>query len=238
MEEQKIIFIISYVYNINYTNYINHYIDNINQFYKNASILIVDNLPNNNDKFNITPYPNVTIIQNNTSCKYEIGAYRVGLNYLITNSMVYDYYIFTQENLIIKNKYDFNNLVSNNIKACTIYSYHYDYNHDELCKEILEKLDMYNYLDKITFCWCNSFILHQSVIETFLSITKDIILTTKRESEASERYLARILYELNDHQNFDIDGNMKYRKYDCWTVNLLAPISNHYFVKRVQQRAI
>lgn len=238
MDEPSIVFIIAYVYNKNFISYINYYIDNINRFYKNAAILIVDNNPNNPDKFNITKSNNITIIPNNTNCKLEVGAYKCGLNYLQDNNLLYDYYICTQETFIIKNKYDFNFLKNSNIKACTIYSFNYDYHDHEYCCEILNKIGLYHTLEDIMCCWCNSFILHQTVINEFLFITKDIILTEKRDSHIAERYLGAILYKLNDYKNFDIDGNMKNRNYDCWSVNLLDNNHAHYFMKRVQLKPI
>ena len=185
-------------------------------------------------------YPNVTIIPNNTNCKYELGAYKVGINYVINNNLSFDYYIFTQDTLIIKNRYDFNILKNNNVTACTIYAYWYDNiwrgnieAHQE-CSNILNNIGLCDNFENITFCWCNSFILQGSVIKEFLSLTHNIEITHKGHSMYSERFLARILYELNEHKNFDIDGLITLLKYNSWTVNLFDPIESHYFVKRNQ----
>ena len=71
-----------------------------------------------------------------------------------------------------------------------------------------------------------------------ISYLQKIVISVRWESSASERYLARILWELNDHKNTDIDGSISdlaSRHYDCWNVNLYDPVTS-YFVKSVQQK--
>jgi hypothetical protein len=239
--EPTLVFIIAYVYNKNYTSYINHYIENINAFYKNVSILIVDNYPDNVDKFDIISAPNIIMLTNNTNCILELGAYKVGLNYLNTTGLVYDYCILTQESFIIKNRYDFNTLKNNSVKACTIYSGIFSPSSEYesiIITNVLNSINMNNNFENIRLCWCNNFILHHSVVSPFLSITKDILIKDKFDSGACERFLGRILYELNEHKNFDIDGDQERRRYDCWTINLFNPIQDHYFAKRVQMKPV
>ena len=77
---------------------------------------------------------------------------------------------------------------------------------------------MYNFLDEITFCCCNSFILHGSKIKDFLEITKNIIIKDKYGSNCGERFLARILYELNNHKvDYINDLNDMLKKYDFFS---------------------
>jgi len=93
-------------------------------------------------------------------------------------------------------------------------------------------------LDKITFCWCSSFIIGKRNVTKLYEITKQIKQTVRSESCAAERYLARIIWELNDYKNYDIDGDIRdlKNKYDCWTVNPYDKNINSFFIKKVQQK--
>ena len=241
-DSYKICFIIAHKYIRGYESYLSYYISNINKFYEGALIIIVDNNSKyKDDIFSKITDTNVIFLNNDIECKFELGAYQVGLNYILTNNLnIYNYYIFIQDNFVLKNKYDFNNLIKNDVTACPINSYFYDVSGPrmaDICKDILTKLNLYDHLNDITFCWCVSFIVHTSKIEQLYLYIKDIIITTRVESEASERYLARILYELNDHKNFDIDGDIRQLNqfYDCWKVNFYNEYKT-YFVKKVQQK--
>jgi len=236
----KLCFIIASKYIRGYESYINYYISNINNFYgEDAHVIVVDN----NSVFkedvflDLKKYKNVTILDNNIESKFEIGAYTVAINYLIENNLNnnYEYYIFTQDNFVIKNKYDFNILSNQNVNACTIYSYEQD-GLTSIIQEVLTKLDLFNNLDKITFCWALGFILNKSKILQLSNYFNKIVVVNRAESEAGERYLARILYELNEHRNYDIDGRQDCRRYDCWSIDLKTAITDHYFCKRVQQK--
>jgi hypothetical protein len=238
---ENICFVISHKYYRTYPSFIKLYVDNIQKFYNQSLILICDN---NSKYFGdikelLKDYNNIIFIDNNSPCKFEIGAYNCGINYILNNNILenYEYYVFTQDNFIIKNKYDFNNLVNNDVKACTINSYYQDGACKETSDVVLASIGLLDNLDKITFCWCSSFILHKSKLSAFLDLTKNIIITIRAQSCASERYLARILYELNRHKNFDIDGDIRNlkEKYDCWNVDFNNHI-NSFFVKKVQQK--
>lgn len=236
---ENICFIISHKYYRTHPSYIKLYVDNIQKFYSQSLILICDN---NSKYFSdikelLKNYNNIIFIDNNSNCKFEIGAYKCGINYILNNNILdkYEYYVFTQDNFIIKNKYDFNNLIINNVYACPINSWHQDGVYKEISDAVLANIGLLDNLDKITFCWCNSFILHKSKIIPFLDFTKNIVITIRPQSEASERYLARILYELNEHKNFDIDGVLSELKYNCWDVDLNSNINN-FFVKKLQQK--
>ena len=63
----------------------------------------------------------------------------------------------------------------------------------------------------------------------------NIAVKTRHESEGSERYLGRILYELNEHRIFDIDGDIDLLDYYCHTVNVEQD-TKHYFCKISQQK--
>jgi hypothetical protein len=252
IDKNKPIFIIAHKYYRGYESYVEYYINNIKKFYEEALVIIVDNNSTYvEDIFsNLRKYDNVILLENNIDCKFEIGAYRVGLKYVIDNNLLneYSYVVLTQDTFILKNKLDFNLLNEQNITAAPINSFTMDDIFKDIRDEILIKLGLFNNLDKITFCWCCSFIVSTTKIEQLLNYFKDIIITTRDESGAAERYLARILWELNDYKNNDIDGDMaalKYSwngkinpspKYDCHNVNIYDEKITTYFVKKTQQK--
>jgi hypothetical protein len=242
MDNNKVVFIIAHKYFRGYDSYIEYYINNIRSFYEESLIIVVDNNSKYKDDIfeNLKKYNNVVLLDNNIECKFEIGAYKVGIKYLIENNLLndYSYCVFTQDNFIIKNKLDFNELKNKNIGACPINSWDkQDYAYFNIWESILNRINLLNNLDKITFCWCSSFIISTNKVIQFNDYIKDIVINIRSESEASERYLARILYELNNHINYDIDGDiMKLKeKYDCWTVNLYEDVPT-FFAKKVQQK--
>jgi hypothetical protein len=235
------VFIIAHKYYRGYQSYLKHYIDNIFKFYTDPLVVIVDNNSlYKEDVFEtIDKNKNIIFLDNNIECKFEIGAYQVGIKYLIDNKLAnkYDYIVFTQDNFIIKNKLDFNILAQRQIKACTINSYYQDGDCAEVCEKVLKNLGLYNNLNRVTFCWCNSFIASKDRLANIYDYFKKIIIKIRWESCASERYLARILWELNDQKNFDIDGDIRAlsAKYDCWTVDPFSDAKT-FFVKKVQQK--
>ena len=151
----KILFIIANKYHRKLNTLLDLYITNIKNCYNDdADILIVDNNSENiNDiELLIKKYNNCTLIINNSSSKYELGAYRYGIEYIGNNITNYEYIIFTQDNFILNKKYDFNNLIDNNIKACTIATYVNCLAYDCCCKicetsrKVLNPINMYNKL--------------------------------------------------------------------------------------------
>lgn len=241
----KLCFIISHKYYRNYQSFIKLYVNNIIKYYGvETLIILVDNNSTYFDdiKEKLSTYSNIIFLINDIECKFEIGAYKVGITYIIDNNLLsnYDYFICSQDNFIANNKYDFNNLTNNSIFACPFNGFFtqiltYTYCID-ICRDVLSSINLYDKFDEVDFCWCNSFILHQSVIIKFFDYIKNIKITVRRESEASERYLTRMFYELNNYKNFSIDGNMENLRYNCWTVDLYNTNCDHYFVKKVQQK--
>ena len=215
--------------------------DNILQFYPNSYVLIVDNNSEYIDDIKnifVDKKDKVNIIVNDSICKYEIGAYKYGINWLIKNNILdnYEYYVFIQDTMFVKKKYNFNILKEKNILATTIYTYHQDGISYDIYKNVLESIGLFNNLDKITFCCFNSFIINKVKILDLLHYIKDIVIKERSESEASERYLARILYELNNHSNYDIDGDYSSLKYDVFLCNFFDPNIDYYFIKYFQQK--
>jgi hypothetical protein len=247
MNNYMLTFIIAMKYYRGYESYLQYYIDNIKKFYPNSLVIVVDNNSTHKDDIfdKLKHYGDVVLLENNIECKFELGAYQVGIKYLLDNDLLGSTYcVFTQDNFILKNKYDFNILLKNNVKACTINSFRYDYHMNHITERVLGNLNLLDNLDKVTFCWGNSFIVGGNKVLDLYEYLKTIIITIRAESEASERYMARILWELNDHNNFDIDGIIQQKlyehaspaKYDCGNVDPYAEISDIFFLKKVQQK--
>lgn len=242
-DNYRVAFIIAHKFFRGYDSYLKHYIENILSFYHNPLIIVVDNNSNyKEDVFSTLPTSdNIVLLDNDIDCKFELGAYQVGIRYIIDNNLVgeFDYYVCSQDNFIIKNKYDFNTLIEGEHTACPINSWHFDGECRDVYVPVLESLGLHNNMDKLTFCWCSSFIVSGSKLEQLYGYLQKIVISVRWESSASERYLARILWELNDYKNTDIDGSigdLASRHYDCWTVDPYANDTTSYFVKTVQQK--
>tara|TARA_R110000824_G_scaffold791_1_gene4816 strand:+ start:4944 stop:5702 length:759 start_codon:yes stop_codon:yes gene_type:complete len=242
-DEYSVAFIIAHKYFRGYPSYLKYYIENIIKFYgDNALVLVVDNNSlYKEDIFNEIPdIDNIVYLDNNIDCKFELGAYQVGINYILENDLLdkYDFYVCTQDNFIIKNKYDFNILLDKDDTACPINSWKPDGACGGVVAQVLSSIDLYNNLDKMTFCWCSSFVVSKLKLEQLYGYLQKIVITVRHQSCASERYLARILWELNNYKNTDIDGGLDELKrdyYDCWTVDPYADAKS-FFVKKVQQK--
>jgi hypothetical protein len=241
----KIMFVIAHRYYRQFQSYLKYYVDNIQRFYGNDSyILIVDN----NSKYLedirdiLKDYQNLSIIVNDTICKFEIGAYKKGIEYIFENKLLeeFDYFAFTQDNFILKNRFDFNTLKTKNTMACALnFSIHTDKNYDVYIP-LLQNIGIVDALPHMNLCWCSSFILHKSRVMIFYDMTRNILLTNRLDSEAGERYLSAILYKLNNDIVDSIDGEIvppELLTYDCWKVDLINdPVPNRFFVKSVQQK--
>lgn len=243
MDNNKVCFIIAHKYYRGYESYLKYYIDNIQKFYPKSLVVVVDNnsvYPE--DVFGpLRDLKNVVCLSNDYDGKFELGAYKVGTQYIIDNNLTdeYAYFVCTQDNFILKNWFDFNTLHEKETYALPINSMFPDHYAMDLCKEVLGRLGLDDNWDKINFCWCSSFIVARQKLLTLNGYLSKIQQKTRYESEAAERYLARILWELNDRRDCgSIDGdcrNLLNGIYHCWHVDLYAPVSTH-FAKRVQQK--
>lgn len=246
MSNNKVCFIIAHKYFRGYESYLKHYIENIQKLYPEALTVVVDN----NSKYPedifgpLRHLDRVTFLKNDYDGKFELGAYKVGLQYIIDNGLTdqYSYYICTQENFVLKNEFDFGSLVEKKTYALPINSmwaggdaYARDVG-DGVLNSI--GLSTENW-DKADFCWCSSFIVASQKIKTLYEYLSKIVQTTRHESEAAERYLGVILWELNERRPCgDIDGSCKdlhERYYDCWNPNMYQEVKS-VFRKRVMQR--
>lgn len=241
-QNYKVSFIIAHKYFRGWESYLNYYINNIFEYYESPLVIVVDNNSKyKNDIFeNLDRKNEIILLDNDIESKFEMGAYQVGLRYIVKNNLEneYDYVVLTQDNFILNKKLDFNDLIQKNIHACPINSYYQDGENSVISHLVLNNLGMNDNLDKVTFCWGCSFIIGKKNINKMYEISKKIKIVVRAESCASERYLARILWELNDFRNHDIDGDIRIlnNKYDCWTVNPYDRNINSFFIKKVQQK--
>jgi len=240
----RLIFIISHKYFRGYESYIEYYVNNIQNFYENALTIIVDNNSEyKEDVFiNFMGKENIILLDNNIDSKFEIGAYTVGLKYIIDNNLQnqYDYIVLTQDTFVIKNKFNFETLSNIGVTSCPLVGIkenskgHNDVFGDfSLYEEVLSRLNLYNNMDKISFCWCNSFAINTSKTLELFSYFSKIKIVNRVQSCDSERFLARIIYELNEGENYSLDSDFLSLKYDCHSVDIRSNVE-HYFVKRSQ----
>jgi len=239
----KVCFIIAHKYFRGYESYLSYYIDNIQRLYPEALTIVVDNNSQfTEDTFGpLREYDNVILLENDIECKFELGAYQVGMRYLIDNDLLgeFSYCICTQDNFVLKNKYDFNVLVEEGTYALPINSMYADGARQDVCDHVLNILGMNDNWDKINFCWCSSFVVATHKVEQLYGWLSQIVQATRTDSEGAERYLARLLWELNERRDCgDIDGtaaDLHIRHYDTWQVDIRGDATS-YFVKKVQQK--
>jgi hypothetical protein len=148
---------------------------NIQKLYSNAFIVIVDNQSEYviDIKNVLSEYENVVILDNDSNSKYELGGYIYALKWLRTRDLIsqFDYFIFSQDTMILIHKYDMNLLKQNNVKACSLVEFDEKNSsqrghipeHDK--KRFLEPIGLYNELENITLCWGSNFICVQDKIE-------------------------------------------------------------------------
>jgi hypothetical protein len=240
----KVCFIIAHKYYRGYHSFLKYYIENIQKFYPEALTVVVDN----NSKYPedvfgpLRGLSNVVFLTNDYEGKFELGAYKVGTQYVIDNGLVddYTYFVCTQDNFILKNFFDFSGLAAKKTYALPINSMFADKYGMDACNRVLDKIGLNDNWDKINFCWCVSFVVANHKVKQLNSYLATIQQKTRHESEAAERYLARILWELNERCDCgSIDGDCRdlinNSLYHCWHVDLYAPVNTH-FAKRVQQK--
>ena len=243
-------FIIASYYVRSHKTYIKTYVDRINKFYTDSFVIIVDNgskyIEDVEDM--LKEYTNDTIVKHNLECRFEIGAYKCGINYLKDNNLLdkYEYVVFSQDTFVINRYFDFNILAKTNTVAT---SFNHlggltDMNTNRTVMDVFDKLNITDKYDgkNINLTWCNSFILHKNNILPFYEIVKDIVVLERFGhcgSVQTERYLSGIMYYLNNYKSQSICGNVKSPDilgYDCWNVDIENNSLPHYFVKEVQQK--
>lgn len=244
MDDYNVCFIISHKYIRNYKSYIKYYVDNIQKYYSNSLCIIVDNNSKNIKDIIIQfkGYKNVVILTNVSLCKFELGAYKMGIYYLLEQNLLnkYEYVVFSQDNFVLKNKFDFNYMKNNDIFGLSFASaddgvHHHEHYMTEHALQILQKTNYIHELNKLSICWCHSFILHKSKVKEFLDMTKNFIINTRKLSESSERYFDAILRYFNNGNRFYMN-NIKNMSYSEWNIDLLNDNIKECFGKSVQQK--
>ena len=249
-DNYKVCFIIANKYIKGYVSFVDYYIENINKFYKDSLILIVDNNSVYFDEFlekiKKVNHNHTIVLINNSECKFELGAYKFGMKFLIQNNLLdkYDYYICTQDTHVLTNKFDFNNFIANETFACPIKTFINDtfnrHSHTfntPLVELILNRLNLQNNINDLRLCWVNSFVIHKSKIEEFLHITNDIITINKYHSCECERFLSPILYKLNNYKNSAIEDIYTQDEIGpLWNIDIPNIKTNHFFTKRLTNK--
>jgi hypothetical protein len=75
-------------------------------------------------------------------------------------------------------------------------------------KSVLIPLGLYSCMNNYTGRYGVSFVYNKTKIHELFNYIKNIVVTSPIEAEQSERYMGRIIYELNNHSTFNIDGYM------------------------------
>ena len=96
-------FIISCKVYKNYKSHLLFYVNNIKAFYPEAIILLVDNNSLYGKEFykQFQDIKNVICLENTNESKFEVGAYNFGIEYIINNNLHFDYYVFTQDTMVL-----------------------------------------------------------------------------------------------------------------------------------------
>jgi hypothetical protein len=243
---KPICFVIAHRYYRQYPSYIEYYVENIQKFYEGSLTIIVDN----NSKYlcdiaeKFVDNVGVVILTNDTECKFELGAYKCGIQYLFIEGLYdnYSFVVFSQDTFVLKNKFEFESLngdLAGPLVGSSVgQNYDYGLNHHPMFHHFWNKLEMDKYPCVRSFCWCCSFFIHSSKMGEFFNLTRDIVITVRNDSCATERYFWMILYRLNNNRLANIDGLLEdiESKYHCGNVDVVNSVVNSYFVKRSQNK--
>lgn len=245
---KNICFVIASYYVRTHATYLYEYIDRIKAWYPLSLVLVVDNNSRNivDHKTLFLRNTNVLLAVNDSICKFEIGAYKYGIQFLAKHGFLehIDYIVFSQDTFVLNNPFNVEELALRRTYACAFNHYYglCDMPYDPLVEHVLRKLDLVHLYDGFNFnlCWCSSFILHTTRALVFYEILKDLCITSRAGgSVQGERFLAGVLFYLNNRKFVSLCGDMSTPTvlgYDCWTVNPANNSLPHYFVKSVQQK--
>jgi hypothetical protein len=221
----KLCFIIACRVSKNHKTYIDFTIKNINQLYPDSTIILVDNNSINPEYFEkFKSMKNIIYLLNISESKYELGAYNFAIEYIKNNKLKFDYYTCLQDLVIPVNKYDYNKLLKENINAICIYRFHSDklcFYNDETCsyhKDFLKSKNISD-IDDFKGCTYASFVINHKHILKLNELTKDLIIKERKQSEGTERILAKLISVFNNNYDMSVDGFYEDIKYDVKTVD-------------------
>jgi hypothetical protein len=241
MNSYKVLFLIAQKYVKGYPTFVEYYVNNIRTMYPdNSFIVIVDNNSTFFDeiKERVGERDNCVILSNTGECKFELGAYQIGMKYIIEHDLhvQYDYCVFSQDTFVLKNKFPFETLFRNNVLATPLYLYPVSDIHEyytPFVQNILRKHDLLQYLPMHTVCWANSFVLHKSVFAEFQRMVEGIVVLIKEEACYCERFFGVMIYRLNGCRHYSIEKQLLY---DFWHADIPNMQTDAYFVKKVTDK--
>ena len=222
----------------NYPSYLEFYVSNIQEYYPSALIILVDNNSSYKEYFNIFKDTSVIVIENTSESKFEVGAYKFATEYIKKNNIKVDYYVCTQDTFVLVNKYDFNTLIKDNVKACSV-SHFYFHRAFGCHINVLSKLNIYDPKEEFLCCWCVSWCCDHDSLLKINEILYSITPKVRSDSTQSERYMGKILKMLNNNISYSIEKSIEGHTYDCHSVEITSESlknSGSYFVKRAQQK--
>lgn len=238
METIKLCFIISCKVYENYKSYLTFYVKNIKAFYPNAFIILVDNNSTYKEYFNFFKNTDgITMLENTSECKFELGAYKFATKYIIDNKLTFDYYICVQDTFVLVNKFDFNTLIKDNISACPIATFSH-FRSGDIGNDVLQKLNIFDPNETFLCCWASSWICNHDNLIKIYELLANIIIIDRKGSTENERYMGKILKMLNSNKEYSIEGN-ETNRYDCHLIDPRCEEAKHYnnyFIKSAQQK--
>jgi hypothetical protein len=239
-KEISLCFIISCKVYKQYKIYLPFYISNIKEYYPTALIILVDNNSEYNEYYNqFKGIDNIVLLENTSKAKFELGAYKFATEYIIKNNLMFDYYVCVQDTFVLVNKYDFNTLRNDNVKACTIQ--YFEFNQSlNLHVNVLSQLNLYDPTEKFSFCWCSSWCCDHENLLKINEMLYSITPITRNDSEQTERYMGKILKMLNNNVFYSIvkATNMSCG-YNCLNIDPTSEFAKrlgHHFIKSAQQK--
>lgn len=255
MSDTRVCFIIACKVYRNYKSFLSTYINNINSFYSNALILLIDNNSKYAKEFykQFETIQNVVVLENTSESKFEVGAYNFGIQYIIDNNLSFDYFVCSQDTMVLVNNFDFNILKESNTKACPIYLLKHKYI-GQYGYDLLKHLNLYEENEEYFCCWCIGFVVDNESLLKLNNLTKNITTKNRSKVENFERIidnkvyayttefeasLGKILYTLNDNKYNSVEGDADLMRYNCHEVqpdSEDAKRTGHFFVKLAQNK--
>lgn len=240
----KYCFVIAHRHVVGYESYLQFYIYHIEKYHSGSCIIVVDNnsaSPLGNEDY-IRDNKRVVFLTNLSNCKFEIGAYLTGIDFLVSRAMLplFDVIFFTQDNFVLKNKINHKRLCRDQFVAATICTFDF-WDIDDVTKKMFHDLKLSFDRSKVHFgCWCSSFLIRANLVEVLRSRLGRLTLTTRAQSQAGERALGQLLSQLSielANKPLDaLDGRTTDLPYNPFSIDLILDSVPTTFGKRLQQK--